>query len=307
VIIGIQSIGLTVRQQTDVDPLLAALGARALGDSQGNVHGWAAGNLTLEVSLSDRFDALSPAPRVHESGITHICLQARDHDALWAELQAGGVRFNAEMTTLGNGTWYAYGTTPAGFVVEVESAEYVPADGPDTWIAHVALCTHDLERLSAFYASLTGRPWFGGVRVRKNTANDRITGLADVDLKVAWVACGNIMIEFWQYLSPVTEPRHQRADNLAGLNAITFEVTDLEAVRAHLEACGMAEVEEVIGPDGHPCLMGHDPDGNRLLFRASTDGDARALAAAPAFGWMAHLNDIRSTLTTLSFRPKLSW
>lgn len=318
-IIGINAIDMKVGSEADVSGILGQLAAERLPVESAPANeaagppksAWAISNLILSVDVDDQINMCPPAPKVYEAGITHICLQSRDAPALKAQLEASDIGFNADLTTLGNGTWYAYGNTPAGFVVEVESAEYAPEDAPNAWLSHVALCTHDLDRLSNFYAKLTGRPWFGGYRVKQNPANDLITGVADVDLKVCWVACGNIMLEFWQYLNPETRCRPANQDRKsAGLNALTFEVDDLRAALPHLIEAGVEFDNSVIVEDkGLLSLEGADPDGNTLTFVSfdKASNDPRSLRHRADFDWMPRLGEIRANLKTLSFRPRFQW
>lgn len=305
-IIGVNAIAITVGSPDQARPILAPLEAREIGAPGA----WAIGNMMLEIETQERIDQLAPAPKVYEAGLTHLCLQSRDAPTLKARLEDGATRFNSDLTTLGNGTWYAYGTTPAGFVVEVESAEYAPPESPGAWLSHVAYCTHDLERLATFYAAVTGRPWFGGYRVRRNPANDAITGLPDVDLKVCWIACGNILLEFWQYLNPETQMRRADLANRAGIQKVVFEVDDLDAAIPHLVAAGgVVRGERIDEADGRSRLDAEDPDGNAMSFVsfARAPNDPRALRQRPNFAWMEQLNDIRANLTTSSFRPRLQW
>ncbi len=296
---------MKVRSEADVSGILSQLAAQRLEVERGDQNAtsdssrsaWAISNLLLNIDVDDRFNERPAAPKVYEPGITHICLQARDAPNL--------------KTTLGNGTWYAYGNTASGFVVEVESAEYAPEDAPKAWLSHVALCTHDLENLSSFYAKLTGRPWFGGYRVKQNPANDLITGVADVDLKVCWVACGNIMLEFWQYLNPETQRRPANHDQKnAGLNTLTFEVEDLRSALPHLVDAGVEFSDSVIQEDKNLLwLEGTDPDGNALAFVSfdKSSQDPRSLRHRSDFDWMPKLGEIRANLQTLSFRPRFQW
>jgi Glyoxalase/Bleomycin resistance protein/Dioxygenase superfamily len=324
VIIGINAIDMTVRSESDASGILGQLAAQRLpvqrlpvqpvahdGNDPSERSAWAISNLILNVEVDQELDNRPAAPKVHEAGITHICLQARDAPTLKAELEGADISFNADLITLGNGTWYAYGHTPSGFVVEVESAEYAPEDAPKAWLSHVALCTHNLEALAEFYAKLTGRPWFGGYRVKQNPANDRITGLDDVDLKVCWVACGNIMLEFWQYLNPETQRRTPSVNQKsAGLNTLTFELDDLRQALPHLIEAGVTFGDNTI--QEHPTgllIEGTDPDGNALAFVSfdKTQNDPRSLHHRSDFGWMPRLGDLRATLTTSSFRPRFQW
>ncbi len=295
---GVHQIDLAVREANEVLPVVAAIRA----EWEPNDRRWRAANIHLGV----REGAQGSAPRVHEAGITHICLQSTDSAALYDRLAGQGIAFHAPLTTLGNGTYYAYGTLPSGATIEIETAVVPPGEPAAAWISHVALATPDLARLSDFYAELIGRPFAGGFRVPPSTANDVITGYPAVDLKVGWIGCGNMLIELWQYLDPPTRPAAEpREDGAPGYQALVFEVDDLDAEQPRLAAlAGMTPVAR--GADGSARGWGRDPDGNAIGFVSFADA-AGSIDGLDEPGRVPRLAAYRTTVPPPHYRRAMIW
>lgn len=300
VIRGVNQIELRL---TDPDAFMPV--AQALGASEADDAGlWQAPNINIRVRKAASAGALLP----HEQGITHFCLQSRDPWPIHDRLAAWGVRFTAPLTTLGNGTHYAYGTMPSGPIFEIESAVFVPEDTIDAWVAHVAFATPDLRRLAGFYAGLTGRRVVGGFPVPPRPENALITGYPDPRMSVAWVPCGNIMLEFWSYAEPPTEPRSASAAESSGYARIIFEMPDLDVDM--LAAAGVRELG-IPGEQGHGVryVEGIDPDGNRIGFASFAAQPAAPLSIDRLHDpWlMPRLAALRATLPPPHFRPEMQW
>lgn len=300
---GISQIGVRVGHAGEVAPVVRWLAAQP--DAGGKC--WRAANVHLAVTEgADDGAALKP----HETGITHFCVQARDPWPMVDDLAAAGMRFTAPLTTLGNGTHYAYGALPSGPIVEVESAVFAPKAITTAWVAHVAFATPDLRRLSGFYAALTGRAFTGGFAVPPRAENAIITGYDDPSMRVGWVPCGNLMLEFWQYASPPTLPRAAPAANAPGYTALVFETVGLARGTEALAAAGVADLSPVTR-DAEDVLhaTGRDPDGNPLGFICfdAVPAHPRALAALPDPWLMQHLHTLRTTLPPPHYRPEMTW
>lgn len=306
---GINEILLTVGEIDEWAPIAGQLGATPHAPSE-SVLAWRSRNVSVAISKANPSVA-EPCGQVHQAGITHICVQSRDAWALYDSLAAEKVRFNAPLTTLGNGTHYAYGALPSGATIEIESAVYAPDGYEGTWISHVALATPDLARLSGFYTALTGRSFVGGWQVKPSPANDLITGYTGADMKVGWVACGNLMLEFWQYLHPVTEARPApKEPGSPGYAAITFEVEGLATGLDVLAAAGVTDLGAMtVDAAGIARVTGRDPDGNRIDFVDFTQAYDRsgALDALADADFMPRLAEYRATLPLPHFRPEMQW
>lgn len=306
---GVNQIDLTVGRAEEWAPIGALLGA-SIVDRFGGSTTSRTRNINVALRIADPVIA-ERCGRVHETGITHVCLQSRDAEGLYASLASASVAFNAPLTTLGNGTHYAYGALPSGATIEVETAGYAPDDYQGSWIAHVALATPDLRRLSGFYSALTGRGFVGGWQVKPSAANDVITGYDNADMIVGWVPCGNVMIEFWQYLNPVTEPRTApKAAGSPGYSGLVLEVDDLPGRVDSLVAAGVSELGRIaVDVKGVARVSGRDPDRNALGFidfsRATDRSGALDTLADP--GLMPRLSKYRATLPLPHFRPEMPW
>lgn len=293
---GVNQIAISLAEADELAPLAQWLRADGAGGQ------WRARNINIAVTPGA---ARHGAPRPHEQGITHCCVQARDPWPMVDALAAAGMRFTAPLTSLGNGTDYAYGALPSGPIIEIESAVFVPEDLDTAWVAHVAFATPDLRRLSGFYAALTGRDFTGGFSVPPRAENGIITGYDDPRMRVGWVPCGNIMLEFWSYAEPRTVPR-ATAPDAPGYPLIVFEVD-----RAGLDsAAGLTDLTPVVREDdGALYAHGRDPDGNAIGFVCFDEVPAspRTLAALDDPWLMPRLSALRATLPPPHYRPEMTW
>lgn len=134
-------------------------------------------------------------------------------------------------------------------------------------VHHIALTTPDIDRLSRFYIEA-----FGFAEVSRggwgvgNPWNDSIVGLTDSSARTVFLGAGNVLIEMFQYESPVGRPnRPDRPVNDAGYTHICLSVTDIEDEIHRLEGLGM-RFHAPVQPrqSGRPwqAMYGRDPDGN---------------------------------------------
>ncbi|MBU6269221.1 MAG: VOC family protein [Sphingomonadales bacterium] len=93
----------------------------ALGNPQGRMTMMTLGTLALEL-----FEFHQPTPRpkdanypVADHGLTHFGVNVTDIDAVFARLQAAGVRFHSEVIRFPGGMRAAYGRDPDGNVFEL--------------------------------------------------------------------------------------------------------------------------------------------------------------------------------------------
>lgn len=216
---------------------------------------------------------------VYTAGIRHICLQTGISDALFDGLLAAGASAHARPAGLGTGNSYAYIRDPEGNLLELEGTPWAPATATRPWFAHTALVTSDIERLSGFYAMLTGV----GIHQRGSFGPDRkfdiVAGIENVQFKGAWLRLANAELEFWQYLQPETLSVARRNTAEIGWNHLCFESDDIDADHARLVAAGV-ELHGAPMKLGEARLaFGRDPDGN--IFELLQPGpDAEVTIAA---------------------------
>lgn len=116
-------------------------------------------------------------------------------------------------------------------------------------VAHVNLSIDDVDAARAFYGELLGlRP---------------TTRPSDAGRPGCWFALGDVEL----HLS--LEPG---ADNASSKRHVAFEVEDVAAARARLEAAGVP-VEEGRAMTGIQRFFVRDPAGNRLELYAVVTGD----------------------------------
>ncbi len=231
-------------------------------------------------------------PAVSEAGIRHICVQGALDEVLFSRLVDAGAAWHARPAGLGTGNLYAYIRDPEGNILEVEGVPWAPTDQPRAWYAHTALVTADIDRLSAFYARVTGAPVHRRGSFGPDAKFDVVGGFENGRFHGAWLRTANAELEFWQYLEPETTPAPRRLMSDPGWNHLCFETDDLAADMARLTAEGA----EFHGPaadfGGARVAYARDPDGNvfELLQPAaqsgltvaalSSDADARAVHQA---------------------------
>jgi len=215
-------------------------------------------------------------------GITHFCVQATNIEDVIRPLGATGFDMPEAPIDLGTGFLYAYAWSPDGLVIEAEGAPFARVE-PSRWIGHVAFATHDLDRLSRFYADLTGGAAEFSPPLSNNPNYDRITGLKDVNMRAAWVRGLNISLEFWQYLNPPTA-RRSTPRSLAdtGFSHLAFEVDDVASAHRHALALGAVDLVEGGPRFGGEAMWIRDPDGNAVAFvRWRADDPERSIASLP--------------------------
>jgi catechol 2,3-dioxygenase-like lactoylglutathione lyase family enzyme len=197
-------------------------------------------------------------------------------------MQRAGGRFPAEPTDLGADILYAYPRDPDRNVIELEGLPIPPQSAP-AWAAHVSITTPDIDRAVGFYERLTGATARRSGRLGPNPKIDQVTGLEGAEVSGAWLALGNVQLEFWQYHQPVPSGSDiNRSISDPGYSHFAFEVDDLAADRARAEEIGMVFQGEPITMGGISATYGRDPDGIVVEFIQFRDEDrALSIAAFP--------------------------
>lgn len=83
----------------------------------------------------EMFEYRSPTPKpqdqnrpVNDHGLTHICLDVTDVDAVYNQLVSRGMRFHTSVQEMGDGIRGTYGRDPDGNVIEIQ--ELLTPDDP---------------------------------------------------------------------------------------------------------------------------------------------------------------------------------
>lgn len=134
-------------------------------------------------------------------------------------------------------------------------------------IHHLAIATHDLERLLAFYQLQIGfQMQHRGSWAPDNAAIDAMVGLKGSSADYAVLALGDVRLELFRYHSPAarrTDMDRPVCDG--GLTHLCLQVDDLEADHRRLADAGMrfhAPPSPLKEGQLHRAVYGRDPDGN---------------------------------------------
>jgi catechol 2,3-dioxygenase-like lactoylglutathione lyase family enzyme len=223
----------------------------------------------LKLSEYDRSD-FSPPPvlPVKGPGITHVCYQSPTSEDIYQRLINGGAttvsRGEQPVHLLGQGVYYAYARDHDGIMYETEHLDHAPFEGP-IWLSHAALVSPDLDRLVEFYSLLLDAKPNRRTDRASGPRFDEVAGYDNVMIRAAWFDIGNMILEMWQFLNPVTpEPQRPSAIEDVGYNKVAFEVSDLPKEYERLTALGVRFLSSpATSVDGwEVCLR--DPDGNLI-------------------------------------------
>ena len=262
------SQALGVRLQNTPDTMQAEDGSLGLSTSS-NSAVLAFPNGYLKLSEYDRSD-FSPPPvlPVKGPGITHVCYQSPTSEDIYQRLINGGAttvsRGEQPVHLLGQGVYYAYARDHDGIMYETEHLDHAPFEGP-IWLSHAALVSPDLDRLVEFYSLLLDAKPNRRTDRASGPRFDEVAGYDNVMIRAAWFDIGNMILEMWQFVNPVTpEPQRPSAIEDVGYNKVAFEVSDLQTEYERLTTLGVAFLSSPArSVDGwEVCLR--DPDGNLI-------------------------------------------
>jgi predicted enzyme related to lactoylglutathione lyase len=221
-----------------------------------------------------------PDVNVHGPGIAHVCAQVNMETDAYGKFLAGGATTVGapEMIQLSskNPVYYAYARDHDKTMFEVEHVDITQLDldappNNDYRIRHVALSSPDIDRLVEFYSVLLEQKnprRFGNWFLLSGEKIEKMSGLSDAKLKMAFFQVRNMELEIAQYVSHPTEiPAEPRPIDALGHNMIMFDVADMAAARDKLMVAGGKVVIEPTMMDGGQTMFGRDPDGNLLGFQ----------------------------------------
>jgi len=228
---------------------------------------------------------------VQGPGMTHTCFQSPAHLSGYDKFKNAGAemlsRGDGPVDLLGQGVTYAYAYDPEGNMLELEQLDFNVLGGDprkpewveqglNMWMTQVALVTHDIERLTDYYANLMGFNPHRAADIAGRAAFDDATNIDDVALKVVFFRMAQLTksMEFWQYVNPATPRAVENRDITAPGYSYSFEVADIQVEYARMAELGVEFVSE-------PVLMGeswqvyaNDIDGNVFALRQWVDPDS---------------------------------
>ena len=279
-----------------------------LVDSSADVAILNAGNMYLELFC---FHTPTPAPQdpdrpVQDEGITHLCVEVSDVDAVLARLLEGGARAESPVREVGGSRRTAAVRDPDGNVVELQQTLHradptwngrnevvaTPPAGPDDerrtagladdvlGINHVGMTAHDLDAYLAFYRDASGLTEVARDRWDTTAAG----GTAGSAAEHAVLDAGNTYLDVTEYASPAgrrLDP--QRPINDHGLNHLCFDVSGMDGLHAAMVDGGMTFHRAPATMPAGLTTMGYarDPFGNALELIENR--------STKAFLWCGHL------------------
>lgn len=235
-----------------------------------------------DASLAGPADELS----VYGPGVTHVCYQSPSEQDIYSRFKAQGAtavsRGTKPISLMGQGVWYAYERDCDGIMFETEHLDTPHFEGP-IWLSHVALVSHDLDRLSDFYENLLGAKPSRRTNKAAGPTFDEVADYDDVHIRASWFDMSNMILELWQFVNPVTpEPGAPIPFEKIGYHKFAFEVSDINKEYQRLVASGVEFLSEPVKTDESTEVFARDPDGNLFSLIEPAPGSANSIAALKA-------------------------
>lgn len=223
-------------------------------------------NAYVELTQFDRQTA-ERVP-VEGPGFTHLCFQSPSERLMYNRFKDAGataVSWGDGPVDLGGyGVHYAYLRDTNKTMYEVEQVDRPPFEGP-VWIGHVALVSHDIDRLVEFYSNLFGIAPYRRMNKATGPRVDEVTGLKDARMRAAWFNVANMVLEIWEFVNPVTPSNSAaRPFEKVGYNKFAFEVSDMTKEMTRLKARDVDFISEPLATPIGLEAYASDPDGNRF-------------------------------------------
>jgi len=136
---------------------------------------------------------------------------------------------------------------------------------------HTAFTVSDLDRALAFYSNVLGFSVSAKVR-HSGAMAETVTGVPGAELDIAFVDTPGHKIELMQYLKPIDKRRSDLRPCDPGFTHIAFEVDNIDAIVAAVEAEGFRIISPpqtvLAGPrKGGKTVYTRDPDGIVIEFQ----------------------------------------
>ena len=228
---------------------------------------------------------------VTESGMTHTCFQSPSTNSGWDKfIKAGASPLSrgAQPIDLGGyGITYGYAYDPEGNMMELEQLDLeilnrVQKDktweefSEAMWMTQVALVTHDIERLMKYYESVLGFQPFRVADISGKPKFDEIVAIDDVKMLGGWFKMDQAskMMEFWQFVNPVTAEFKSERDATTMGYSFSLEVGDIQKEYQRLTDLGVDFISKPVKLGGFWQVYARDPDSNIFSLRQVVDVDS---------------------------------
>lgn len=251
-------------------------------------------NMLFELTeFSHNADAISQRMPAQGPGMTHTCFQSPMDESGFDKFVKAGAdvlsRYDQPVDLGGYGVTYAYAYDPEGNMIELEQldGELLKRAGYDMswqeldeslWMSQVALATHDITALMAFYEKILA---FEPYRLADLSENERADEIADIDnlhILGGWFRMNKTskVIEIWQYINPVT-PEFEATREVTDLGySFSIEVDDIQQEYQRMRDLGVEFVSEPVQLGDFWQVYARDLDGNIFSLRQLAEGaDAR--------------------------------
>lgn len=214
-------------------------------------------------------------------GITHVCFQSPAANPIYAKSKSLGatiVSRGSAPVDRGFGIQYAYIRDQDNILFEMEQLDK-PTFSENCWVGHVAIVTHDIDRLVAFYTQLLGNKPHNRVDNIKNSPKlDDIANMDSLKLRGAWFKVGNMQLEMWQFDNPpIKAAEHPRSFTQTGYQKISLEVGDLASEYKRLSEIGVRFLSKPVTTKERSEVFLRDPDGNLLLLQEFKTNNPRSV------------------------------
>ncbi|QIQ86108.1 VOC family protein [Erythrobacter sp.] len=147
-------------------------------------------------------------------------------------------------------------------------------------IHHVAVSTHDLDRLVRFYEEALGfTPVSEQFAWSDSPEIDSIIGVEGSAARTVMLKAGNAYLEIFEFSSPASASTTPKAPNDRGYTHFAVDSDDIAADFARLQAAGMRFVRSEYGDMGEiKAIYGSDPDGNVIELQQVAPAHPTSLA-----------------------------
>ena len=131
-------------------------------------------------------------------------------------------------------------------------------------IHHISLVVRDLKKMVSFYLGALGFQEVTAMEWADSEQIDSIVGIKGSAAKMQMVRLGNLIVEMFQYISPVGERSDLPEPWRLGYTHFCLDVTDIDAEYERLSAAGMTfhAPPPARGGIDVRALYGRDPEGN---------------------------------------------
>jgi len=223
---------------------------------------------------------------VQGPGVTHVCYQSPTSVDIYSRFKSLGATLVSRGTDPvdlgGYGVYYAYERDSDGIMFETEHLDEPHFEG-SIWLSHIALVTHDLDRLVDFYEKLLGaKP----DRRSNHVSGPRFDEVIDFDetkIRAAWFDTTNMILELWQFTNPVTpEPGAPLPFEKLGYNKFAFECSDIQHDYRRLTESGVPFLSEPVQSDESTEVFARDPDGNLFSLIQPAPGSTISISELKA-------------------------